>query len=383
MRIARAMIITTLLAAAAHAAEPTVVTVTGEGIDRDDALKAALRAALEKGAGTQIASFSHVENFELMRDTIYSRASGIVTDYDILEESKSRGVVKITVRAKVNSDVVTATWGEVQNTLDQIGRPKIMVLIDERIDGVLQPDSVTASRIEKMFTDIGFDLVAREAVAEITQREGADATITGDEAKLQRLAKDAGAHLYIRGYANADRAGMEDLYGVPAAFYNCDMRARAYWTDTAKLLASEAMPTVRRGVRTRKEFSPQAAREALMEAAFPQAGRPARREAPLAERLFRSVMEQWATQITAGGETVLEVDNLSFGGFRALRDELREFDRLDSVEADFSKGTGVFRLRGKIATETLADLLDSPPFDQYLEINDLGLNRIQANGVDD
>ena len=54
------------------------VTVTGEGISEDDARNDALRKALEQGGKVFIDSYSEVENYTLVRDTIYARAEGIV-----------------------------------------------------------------------------------------------------------------------------------------------------------------------------------------------------------------------------------------------------------------------------------------------------------------
>ena len=291
----------------AASSAPKTVTVTAEGYNRDDALKRALRKALEQGAGVQIAAYSRVENYVLLRDTIYSRAAGIVSDYRVLEEKEGAGgTVIVTIEATVRPDAVAETWGAVQNLLDQIGRPRIMVWIDEHIDGRLQKDSIVAARIEELFTKAGFDLVARNAVDDLRRRAHAEAREEGNAAKLAQLAKDARAHILIRGNANANRAGIENIYNIPAAFYNCDVQARVYYTDTGRLIASESLPQTRAGVRSRKEFSPQAARAALVRATFPEADHPALRP-PLANRIYEAVMEQWSTQITAGGEIELEL----------------------------------------------------------------------------
>ncbi|MBN2448061.1 MAG: hypothetical protein JXO22_15130 [Phycisphaerae bacterium] len=356
------------------------VTVTAEGYSRDDAIKQALRMALEKGAGVQIASFSNVENFELIRDTIYTRAFGIVTDYRITAEKPGAGgTVWITIEATVRNSAVAEAWGEVQNVLDQIGRPKMMVVIDEYIDGRLQQDSIVAARIEQMFTKVGFEMVERRGVAELNQREANDAQDERDAAKLARLAKDAGAQILIRGTANADRAGLENLYGVPAAFYNCDVLAKVYWTDTGRLVTSASLPVTRKGVRSRKEFSPQAARAALAAATFPDEA-DTRRLPALAIRLYESTMENWSTQISAGGEITLEVDNLEFESYVKIRRALGEIERLDSVNGDFTKGQGIFRIKAKIDAATLAELLIETPFKDLLEVTDLKPNRIQARG---
>ncbi len=366
----------------ADTAESRTVTVTAEGLSKDDAVKQALRRALEQGAGTQIASFSQVKDFALIRDTIYSRASGIVSDYRIVEEKEGAGgTVVVKVEATVRRSTVAAAWGEVQNVLDQIGRPKIMVWIDERIDGQDQPDSVVESRIEELFVKAGFDLVERKAIAAATSREAGDAEKEGNAAKLAKLAKDAGAHIFIRGSANADRAGLEDLYGVKAAFYNCDVQAKVYYTDTSKLLASESVPVTRRGVRSKTEFSPQAARAALVEATFPPERNGAARAAALATKVLDSVMEQWSTQISAGGDVELEIEAMDFKTFVKIKKALQELERVKSVDGDFTKGIGSFRIKAQLSAQALAERLTESPFDAWLEVLDLKVNRIQAKRV--
>jgi hypothetical protein len=285
----------------------------------------------------------------------------------------------VTIEATVRADVVTATWGEVQNVLDQIGRPKIMVSIDERIDGRFEPHSIVESRIEELFVKTGFDLVSRDAVAEIRRREAADAQDEGNAAKLARLAKDAGAHILIRGSANADRAGVENLYGTPAAFYNCDVQAKVYTADTGKLLASESVPAARRGLRSHHEFSPQAARAALVAATFPRSEE--HREPALAIKLFESVMEQWSTQISAGGDIELEVEGVDFKTFVDLKKALAGLERVRSVDGDFSKGTALLRIKAAMQAPVLAELLTEKPFAAWLEVVDLKPNRIQAKAV--
>jgi len=365
----------------AQAGDRKTVTVTAEGYDRDDALKQALRKALEQGAGVQIAAYSEVENFALARDTIYSRASGIVSEYRVLKgpEEVAGGSWEVTIEAVVRPSAVAEAWGEVQNVLDQIGRPRIMVLIDERIDGKPVTQSIVESRIEELFTKAGFDLVAREAVEDIRRRATIDAKNEKDVAKLMRIAQEAKAHILIRGYAHADRAGIESIYGTPAAFYNCDVQAKIYTTDTGRLLASESIPVTRRGARSRKEFSPQAARAALVAATFPRSE--TRREPALAIRLFESVMEQWSTQISAGGDIVLEVEGLDFKTFVALKKTLADLKRVKSVNADFTKGAGTFRIKAQLSAQTLAEQLIESPFDDWIEIVDLKPNRIQARSV--
>jgi len=359
-------------------AQTKTVRVRAEGYSAEDALKQALRKALEQGAGVQIAAYSQTQNYVLIRDTIYSRAAGIVRDYRVLDSGRTdSGTWWIEIEATVRSSAVAAAWGEVQNVLDQIGRPKIMVWIDERIDGQLQEDSIVEARIEELFAKAGFDLVTRKARGTVGSPETADVRDESGISELQRIARELGAHLIIRGSANANRAGIETLYGVPAAFYNCDVQARVYSTATGRLLASESLPSTRRGLRSRHEFSPQAAREALVQATFPSEEIPGR-QPPLAIRLYEAVMEQWATQLSAGGDIDLRVQKIRFKDFLELKKLLTELEGINSVNADFGEGVAEFRLKARIDAQTLAELLTRPPFSDFLEVDDLKPGRIRA-----
>lgn len=359
--------------------EPRTVRVSAEGFNRDDALRQALRKAVEQGAGALIASFSQGENFVLVRDTIYSRCAGLVQSYRILEEKPGAGGTHhVTLEAVVRPSTIAAAWAEVQNVLDQLGRPRILVWIDERIDGEPQPDSIVAARIEELLVKRGFDLVSRQGLADLRQRERADAADEKSAAKLARLAKDAGAHLLIRGAASADRAGIERPYDVPIAMYNCDVQARVYATDTARLLASESLPVTRAGARSNNEFSPQAARAALARATLPDEP-PEKRPPGLAERLVDSVLEQWSVQLTGGGDIEIEIDGLDFRGYSTLRRTLAELDpaRIRSVDGDFSRGAALLRLKTTLSSQVLAERLLEKPF-EGIEITDVKPGRIQG-----
>ncbi|MEW6250583.1 MAG: hypothetical protein AB1716_08035, partial [Planctomycetota bacterium] len=363
------------------------VRVTAEGYNRDDALKQALRRAIEQGAGVQLTAHAQTEDYVLVRDTVYSRAAGLIREYRVLkEEEVARGNWEVTIDAVVRPDVVAAAWGEIQMLLDQVGRPKIMVWIDETIDGELQSQSVVETSIEELLTRTGFDIVARQGIEDIRRRELAAARAQrdpknsgqaeADAEKLARLAKDAGAHILIRGTANANRAGVSTHYGIAAAYYNCDAQAKVYYTDTARVLASETSPSQRAGARSQQEYSPQAARAALKLATLP--GSPDDHRPTLATKLLDAVLEQWSIQISAGGDVELEVEGLDFRGFVDLKRALTELERVRSVDGDFTRGAGRYRIKTLMSAHTLAELLAEAPFTRPLEITDLKPNRIQA-----
>ncbi len=348
-----------------------IVQAEGEGLDKEQAIKAALRAALEKGGKQEIFSDTKVENYQLIHDTIISRAQGIVKDYKITKgpDTVIGGTVKVWIEAEVSKSVLAQSWGEVQNLLNQIGRPKILVWINERIDGRLEEGSALESEIEARLLKSGFDLVARKGMEAIRQKEMDDAAAENNTAKLQAIAKDFEAHFFIAGTANANQAGVEEKYNVPISFYNCDVQVKAFYTDTAKLIASKTIPSTRGGARGYKEFSPQAGKMAIVNVSQ-----------PLIDALYEQMMEQWATAISAGGELVLEVEGLNFAAANRLKKALADIKKVEHVNMTFSKGLATYRINAKLGADELASLISEGDFEKMLEVVDLKLNRIQAKG---
>lgn len=351
------------------------VPATGQGMSRESACQDALRRALEKGGGVEISSHSETENFELIRDTIYARADGIITDYKVVNESDGAGGIKICeIRAKVRKSAIASAWGEVQNLLDQVGRPVIVVYIQERIDGIEQDSSILESQIEHKLLEAGFTVRAGEQVRAIAEKESADAASEENVAKMQAIAKGFGAQIFISGTAQADAAGVRDLYGQATAMYNGDAMIKMYYTDTAELLASESLANWRGGARGYDTVSPQAGKKALENAGQ-----------ELVERCYASVMKRWATRITAGGELVLEVEGINLTNAIKLKKKLEaiDTDRIRRVDQSLSKGIATFRIQAKMTAPTLAEYLVDDEWTALIEIVDLKTNRIQAKWVSD
>lgn len=350
------------------------VIVTGEGLSQDAALRDALRKALERGGKVEIASRSQVENFELIRDTIYARADGVITDYRVIEETKALdGSRTCTISANVDQDAVATSWGEVQNVLDQIGRPGIAVYIQERIDGQLQDGSILETQIERRLLEAGFRVFAGDQLRAVAEKESADAAAEGDVAKALAVAKTFGTQIFITGTAQANAAGVRILAGQPTAMYNCDAAIKMFYTDTGELLASEALPNTRGGARGERELSPQAGKRALELAGV-----------ELVERCYQSVMRRWATRVTAGREIILRVSGVSLLDALKLKRKLEAMDpeRIRSVNQSLTKGSATFRIQAKMSAVDLAAILSSGDWADEIEIVDLKTNRIQARKVE-
>lgn len=356
-------------AAPVAAQEFSEVTVTGEGISKDAAKKDAMRRAMEEGGKVEISSHSQAENFVLVRDTIYARAEGFIAEHKVLEEKEGMGGTFICkLWAKVNRSAIATSWGEVQGILDQIGRPGIAIYIKETIDHQVQDSSILESKLEERLIKSGFDVYSGAQLQAIAEKESADALAEDNIAKLQAIAKSFSTQIFITGHANANAAGVQNLFGQEVAMYNGDAVAKMYYTDTGRLLASESIPNWRGGARGVFTHSPQAGKKALENAG-----------ADLIEKIYATVMQQWCTQISAGGEIRLEIEGMSMGDAVKLKKKLAEIPNVEKINGpSLDKGIATFRIVAKMTAEQMVEHLVEGEFEAMMEVVDAKLNRIQA-----
>lgn len=119
-------------------AQEQYVTVQGnssiEGTNKDSAQKKALsdafRNAVEKGIGVYVKSQTEVENFEVKKDQILTRAEGYVTEHEIIKETEESGIYTITIKAKVSIDKIGADLKQlVGRVKTQMGNPSISFVL--------------------------------------------------------------------------------------------------------------------------------------------------------------------------------------------------------------------------------------------------------------
>jgi len=106
------------------------VTATGQGTSRTMAIENAKRNAVEQGVGALIDSKTTVENFQVLQDKIYSRASGYITNYKVLTEGKTPDgyMYSVTIQADVQTASIKKDLRAIGILMVQIGNPRFMAV---------------------------------------------------------------------------------------------------------------------------------------------------------------------------------------------------------------------------------------------------------------
>jgi len=342
---------------------PDVVTVTviGVGMDKDSARRDAMRKAVEKAAGTYIYSQSKTEDFALVRDTILTRSAGFVQKDEVLSAKKvSDGTWELKLRARVSVKGVVDTWGVVKTLLKEMGRPKIVVFISEKIDRAVQEDSTVQTRIEKLLLESGFLLVNKEQIAAIREKDLEAAVAENNLPKLQAVAKRFGAQLFVSGSTSATLTSSRSVYGVEMHRYGSDGDIKCYRSDTAQLLAARNATGY-----SADRTSHVAAKKAL---------------SALGDRIGPQVRDDilnfWSDVLQGRGELVLEVEDLSFPQYLKLKKALEGIEQIKDVSASYSNKIAKCSIQSDVRAEALAEKLVEKVLN--LEITDVSQNVIKA-----
>ena len=150
-----------------------MVTVAGQGMDRKSAIADAQRAAVEQGIGALIDSKTRVANFEVLQDRIYSRASGYVTNYNILSEGRSPdgSMYTVTIQANVQTASIKNDLKAIGILMAQIGNPRFMAIYIPETRSSMHRDSRVVRAAEQaingVFARKGFVVLDRMFINDV------------------------------------------------------------------------------------------------------------------------------------------------------------------------------------------------------------------------
>ena len=200
------------------------VTATGFGAilsgdrakARDDAIQNALREAIQQVVGQMITSETVVENFTLLSDRVYSKTNGYIRTHKVIDEKSHPDEIEITVEAVVMQGSLENDLMGIDELLDRLRHPRIMVIIDEQVvitgsDSTALPVTNTAeAAIRESLLAKGFDVVDYKTIQQNLKRDQTIAASRGDATAAMALGRQYEAEVVITGRATATQAQLSE-----------------------------------------------------------------------------------------------------------------------------------------------------------------------------
>jgi len=178
-----------------------VVEAEGCGLTEDEAVKDALRNAVEKGIGVAILGETYVENALPIESKVVTKVMGYVKNYEIIDSSEKDGVVYVKVKASVLKALVEETFADM---LRAVGNPVTLMLFkDEKDYGRFY--------LAKYLVDNGLKLVSPEFSEQIIKNTYySEAVEKVDKEVLRKLAMLSLANYIVVGKARYTAKYVED-----------------------------------------------------------------------------------------------------------------------------------------------------------------------------
>ncbi|MCF8305502.1 MAG: transglutaminase-like domain-containing protein [Ignavibacteriales bacterium] len=237
-------------------------------------------------------------------------------------------------------------------------KSKIMVLLDEIIDGDRNPKKTATVALEKELLGYGYQLIDENQFAKLNQ---ADLQASKDNpAKAAELGRQLGAEVVISGNAEIASAGEKEIMGVTTILYECTLDAKAVLVQTADIIYS-ASSSGRR--------SSQGKLKAMQDASKLAAGKIAAEF----NDIFSKIIGQRGS--LAGGKLQLRISGADNAQLAELESSLKKLEGFGSLYLRFMDGPGAifdFEYNGNL--EKFRE--DFPKTGSKFSILGLGGNRI-------
>ena len=203
---------------------------------REEAVRKALKNAIENALGVMVDSVTLVNNQTLLEESVYTHVDGYVKTYQILRDNKgANGVTEITVRAEIEKGRLESELKAVKLILSAKSNPRGMVLIMERSYGEESDLNAATLMVEEFLRSKTLDLVDSNQLRAIRER---DTILYADNpGKSRALAARYGAEFIITGSAKLSEGSMSVSYGIPVYASSATLSLKAVDADTGRILA--------------------------------------------------------------------------------------------------------------------------------------------------
>ena len=370
MNIKTLFLVTLFSAGTALAADGDVITIeaTGEAPilnndtsqAKDKAVEDALRNAVERAVGTIITSESVSRDFELVEDKVLSHSKGYVKTFDITNQTKEDGVIKITLKAQVGKADLTKDVDALTRLISAKGKPKVLIMVSEQNIGqaeatawwTTQGFTTNLDIVENTFIEtwqpLGFGFVDPQALKGKIKVSKALQSPNLDDSEAKTFAGKMGAQVVIIGKAVAQEAAGK-AFGTNLISARANMSIRAIRVDTGDILATSTMDGGSMGLDTTTAGS-----NALKETTK-----------KMAEDLKGKIMRKWLEEVSAGQGIKLTVNNVKKTSFlvqlkTALKDQIRGVSAVR--DRGFKNKVAEFEVEMRGSAQDLAVELEAKKF---------------------
>ena len=351
------------------AEDKVVETVGASTVSRADAIRQAMRLAVEEAVGVFVKSETEVANFALVKDKVFSHTEGYVRGYDVLADRKTGDGFEVRIRATVSLDQIKDDLIAMKVLLEAMERPLLLVLVEEDYKSMDDLGmGIAGTELTALLKAKGFDIVDKAQLESVKAKDQARQALAGNDAAAAALGANFGAQYVVVGKAVAQDAG-EAYAGTGLKSIQASLQLKVIQTQTASVLGSVVKNAVS------AHMSPlTGATNAFQDAARQAAD----------EYLVNAITDSFQNFLNNGAPIKLQVTGVaSFGDYKAVSQNIETLDRVASSKKEgWNKAGGLLALdlRFKGTSEELAMALDGLAVgSRKLEVTDFAPQRVDCH----
>lgn len=361
-----------IMPSASSAEDNEAITVTSTGVAaivgkntataRQAAINDALRKAVEQTVGTMISSNTMVGNYQVLKDTVYTKSQGYIRNYSILNEAQGPGIYQVSVRATVSAR-------NLKNDLDAAGlinagagRPRVLFMIAEENAGQKyykfwwgagsesrgETLSVPASEVtlKEIFLKKGFSVVDISGTTGRIEIDSAYRIADPANEGAASIGKKLNAEIVIKGKALAIQG--PGTPGGSVSLFLADIAAQAIRVDTGEVLASASAHATARSI-----SDIEGGAEAISKAST-----------ELADKIIAQILEKWSQ----GNNIILKIigvtDYRDVADFKeVLKTQINGIKAVD--QRKFEGGEATLEIESRVPAHDIADEIAGLPGAHY------------------
>jgi hypothetical protein len=341
---------------------------------RDQAIQDALRLVVEQAAGTMVSSETLVQNYEVLRDQIYSQSQGYIRQYEVTDESVQGNLYTVTIQA-------TVATGNLKNDIQALGllmgrkqMPRVMIMVAEQNIGMHYYSywwgvkagtadlSITENVLMEKLTQKGFHVVDHAMASKNLKIKAPYKIESLSNDAVRDIGKIYDAEVVIYGKALSKLAGA--VLGSSMKSAQADVSLRVVNTDTGRVIASS---THHAAAVHPNEVT--AGTEALKIATD-----------AIADQLLTQIVNKWSQDVGSGSLIRLVVSDIpSYNHLVKFKEMIQKRVRGVSgvYQRDFNTGTATLDISVATTSQKLADALVVIDYGEFV----IDITHITQNSV--
>lgn len=331
-----------------------VIIDNNTALARDQAVTDALRMVVEQAAGIMVASETMVQNYEILRDQIYSKSQGYVRNYQVIEEKVEDNLYKVTVQASVSEGNLKDDLMALGLLIARKNKPRIMIMVAEQNIGMHfysywwgvkaghADINVTENTLMEKLSQKGFHVVDHAVMSQnLKISKPYKIESLGNDA-IQTIGNLFNAEVVVYGKALAKLAG--SVMGTSMKSVQADVSLRAVNTDNGQVIASSMYHA------------------AAVHPSEVTAGANALKIATesITDQLVEQITERWNSDLSGGGMIQLVITGIhSYEHLVRFKETVQKRVRGVSgiYQRNFDAGVATLDITATATTQNLADEL--------------------------